>query len=495
MAEKFIEELYKNAEIVYELEVIVEDIRLRSDTTAVSRLNDVFSRLAELSQNYIEINLDYGKIFWSKVKKISSITGDLTEIGDVIEIEILPRVREYLGILADINVDLNKNYSIMSTRSGFLTLYSKEKDIYIHSMDDPMMEARKYVSSLYDVSKDVYYVFGCGMGYELYQLYELSEGFTQIILYEPCEEIYTAAVSYGVLSKIPDDYLERCDFENVSEFMERAENSDAGILINIPSLHALEDNEEKRCLTSCWMMQNSARRFEKDNKNRIRNAMLNLPDAEVYLKDKCEEVVIVAAGPSLSEQINLLRDRRGRKIIAVGTIFHKLLSEGIKPDCVVMIDPKESMVEQIRGIEESEVPLLLDDNAYWKLARIYKGPTYFMKNWNYSGTVASAAIEVAAHMGATVFYLMGYDMAYPVLQSHADGATSMSELDMNRLFLTESTDGGKVLTDNHLSYYLTVIENQIKNHKEIKFINMSKHGAKINGTINWNGDANETVIA
>ncbi len=486
MAESFIEDIYRYSRVIYELQRVVKDIRLFFDDAAIFRLDSIFPELCELCKMCISTNLESGKELWDKVMALTTIKNDLIELGDQIDIEVVPCLKRIVSNIADINVDVDDDYAIRSSQSGYLTLYSKKFGLYLHGKDNPMLDAMEYVSSFYDGSKEEYYVFGCGLGYEVYQLFDLSDSFTRIILYEPDERIYEMACSYGALSMIPREYLSRIRFENAADFLRQAVDKNAGILINLPSVHMAANAEERRVLTTFWMEQDTLRSFYGNLCfNTVRNRALDYPFADKFFEEhQCDEAVVIAAGPSLSSRMDDLRNSKGKKkLIAVGTVYRKLLEDGIEPDCVVIIDPKTEMIDQIDGIEESEIPLLLDENVYWKIPRYYNGPCYFMKDVTYAGTVSSAAIGVAIRMGARKIYLVGLDLAYPGKQSHVDGAVSNEILDEARLFPIRSMDGGEVLTDTHMAYYINVIEDQISENEDIEFYNLSEHGALLRGTI------------
>ena len=495
MAEQFIEELYSFSSMVFELERVVEEIRLFLDENATARLDRIFPDLTTMCKRIIADDVIKGKQLWEEIKCITQIVSDLTSIGDHIEMNILPCIRRYLSDYSNINVDINDKYSIQSTASGYLTLYDKENNLLLHSKNDPMYEAMLYVRSFYNCSKSVYYVYGCGMGYAVYQLYEQSEGFTHIILYEPDDIVYSTAISYGVLSRIPAENLERRVFANIDDFLINACKDNVGILINITSAHTLKDGPEKIKIITNWIWQNTQRKYEGYNScNRIRNALLKYQNAEVFVKNNIrKEVVVVAAGPSLSDSLSILKDWIGKKaIIAVGKAFTKLLNEKIIPDCIVMIDPTEGTLKQLpENNSEIMPPMLLDDNVYWKIPRTYSGEKYFMKNWIYTGTVSSAAIEVGLRMGAQSIYLVGLDLGYPVLESHAEGIVDSKHMNETGLFKVERTNGGEVFTDKQLNYYREQIEIQISNHPETVFYNLSETGARIQGTKKYHYEIND----
>ena len=94
-------------------------------------------------------------------------------------------------------------------------------------------------------------------------------------------------------------------------------------------------------------------------------------------------------------------------------------------------------------------------------------------------------MEVAAQLNPNSIYLIGLDLSYPTLQSHVNGAVGEFNLDKATLFHTASNDGGEVLTDTHLAYYINVIEQIICSYPDTCFYNLSLHGAKIKGTKIW----------
>ncbi len=483
------DEFGKYAGIVYDLEKTVEYSRLFLDRLAIERLNRVFPELADVCKECIDEDITLGKQMWDVTKALTSVDGDLVSIGDHIELLLLPLLKTFIERKCSFNEALNDKYVVKSTASGFLTLYAKDKNIYLHSNNDPMFSEMKYVRSFYDETKKVYYVYGAGLGYLPYQIWDVSEGYTKIKLFEPNDAIYNAALEYGVLSKIPPEKIERVNYNNVHGFLQAAEAENAGVMIHVPSANLIDDEIEKRELLSHWILLNTNRIHDDGwSYNRARNKVANLPNAELMVKNmQSREVVVVAAGPSLTDHLEEIRSWRGeKKIVVVGHAFHKLIDEGIVPDCVVIIDHLKGMMDQVRGIDKMGIPLLVGGDAYWGLAQSYKDVAFSIDDWNYGGTVASAAIEVAIKMNADTIYLTGLDLGYPIHQSHADGIEGQDVLESDKLFAVASSDGGEVLTDKQLDYYRKQIQIQISNHNSIKFYNMSEHGAKIEGAYLWN---------
>ena len=136
----------------------------------------------------------------------------------------------------------------------------------------------------------------------------------------------------------------------------------------------------------------------------------------------------------MDDNLDFLKENQGKKtVIAVGTVFRKLLECGITPDLVAVLDPQERTYQQMEGLEGEKVPMLVAVTAYWKFAANYQGDKYLVplvgvheekekeEPWVIGGTVTHLAIEAAVRFGAKKIYLVGVDLAYPNGLSHAEG--------------------------------------------------------------------------
>ena len=240
------------------------------------------------------------------------------------------------------------------------------------------------------------------------------------------------------------------------------------------------------------------------------NRRQGLPDIHELDRSKVKkEAVVIGGGPSVDEYIDTVRAWKGRKtLIAVGTVWKRLLREGIKPDYVVMFDPSEMVFKQVYGIEDQSVILLLAMQANWRIARYYKGPMYTMCHmcpgsgieryakendfdiWFSGGSVSVLAMEFAIRCFVDRIYMVGLDLAYPGAVSHAEGTESRKKMDISNMIAVTAVHGGIVYTDVSLDTYRMWIEFIINETVGIEYINMSKEGAKIKGTL-WYEDIKE----
>lgn len=91
------------------------------------------------------------------------------------------------------------------------------------------------------------------------------------------------------------------------------------------------------------------------------------------------DIYIIAAGPSLDKNLELLRDRpKNAVLISTGTTFHKMLSLGIRPDYVMVTDPNDRVIFQLRDNEAETIPMILLSTANRQFVQKYHGKKYLI---------------------------------------------------------------------------------------------------------------------
>jgi hypothetical protein len=211
-------------------------------------------------------------------------------------------------------------------------------------------------------------------------------------------------------------------------------------------------------------------------------------------------VVLVAAGPSFSKNVEELRNRSDSTvIIAVSTIYRKLLELDIRPDYVIHSDAQGKTYWHLRGIEET-IPLLVLSTGYEGCARLYNGPSYIIYQNGYQlaeeaaeragvrayetgGSVATVALDVALQCGASKVILVGQDLAYTDGLAHAKGVSRQQVSDAEHTVKVAGYYGKTVETSLVLSDLLRWFETYVKERPAFagKIINATEGGAKING--------------
>lgn len=222
--------------------------------------------------------------------------------------------------------------------------------------------------------------------------------------------------------------------------------------------------------------------------------------------------IIVAAGPSLNKNIDDLAAAKNKAcIIATDTALKPLLTHGIIPDFIVIVDGKKPAL-LFEHEMFSDVPLVMSAVVSREPVNMHKGRKYF--SWDGTryetdiikvakenssnpdsidmisvptgGSVATTAFSFACILGSRTVILMGQDLALTGNKTHADGTfkDKMEELDMSKGKYIEVEDiyGNSVLTRSDYKSYLDWFNEYIPALKEVHVIDATEGGAKIKGT-------------
>ncbi len=500
MAEAFLEEIYKEAELAYRLKLAVEYARIHDELHMGEICNESFRTLCEVCKEYLQQDREKGLALWREIQTFTGIDNDLVMRGDVIEKRILPLLEEKIRLWGgDICVENEEgDFLFESSASGFLTLKDLKRNKYFHSAVDPMWEAGKLAEYIFTPEKKEYSIWGLGLGYLIYQLYVISAGTVRIHVFEKDPRMVEYAKNYGVLDWIPKDKLEIVTVEKPEAFLKSAAKEGMGYYVFLPEVYG-ETADVRRRLEDVYMQFATPKKLHGDSElnywNNKRSGCHPVSDLSRLFLNSQSEFIIVAAGPSLDDNIEFLRQNQGRKtIIAVGTVFRKLMENGIVPDIVTILDPQERTYRQIEGLEDQSVPMLLGVTAYWRFAANYQGDKYLVpltgvheeteseEAWAIGGTVTHLAIEAAIRFGAGSIYLVGVDLAYPNGVSHAEGTMDRTVKGTADMLPVEGVGGTVVYADSMFIAYRRWIEDRIALTPQITYYNMSRIGAKIAGT-------------
>lgn len=504
MAEQFIEDIYHDAMIIEYIKEYIYLISCDRYRDARPVYNRAAGELERLIRNLAPDNRELAINLQNTAYSCVDIYDDTRQAQGIVEGQLIPAMYQYMSYFTDIEVDTGR-YLIKSSDTGFLTIYDHETGLYIHSTYDPMWEAYQAAKSIFDPAFQQYRIFGVGLGYLPYQLWKLSGGASKIIIYENDKEMLRYAYDYGVLSWISEDDVEivqdddlRClgirfcssigntsDCKQHISFWKRKECI-SGKYEEITRLAAnleLEISTKNVTRINLWK-----------NKGRI-----SIPFEQLKNRYNRNEWLIVAAGPSLNDNIDFIKSSIGKRgIIAVNSTLRRLAKEKIIPDIAVAADRYSQMEEHLSGIEDytRKIPLIADWLTNWRFTEKYQGEFCFVTTsaslgsiqednddiWEIGGTVSSLAIETTIRIGAKRVYFIGLDLAYPLGKRYADGMQVDNNLNNMSSIMVKSVEGIQVPTSEAFCWFREVIERQIRNHPDIDFINMSTHGAYIEGT-------------
>ncbi len=425
----------------------------------------------------------------------------------LVQDRLIPDLYLYIQQFTGIDVTEGK-YSLKSSSTGFLTVYDNDLHMHMHDTYDPMYEAYQTARSIYKPQMEEFLILGCGLGYLAFQIYEQSSGAVTIYIYEEDMAMLNYAYDFGVLSLIPEDILKVVQYDDremlAADFIAKINDNDAvGYTISPwkSNAYAGTCNHELNRIDVNNSFNLQIRDLAPINlwKNRkLKNVALH----EIISLFDYTEWVVLSAGPSFDESIPFIKESKGKRgIIAVNTVLIRLVKEGILPDIVASADQFNEQIGHIETVADStrDIPLIADWLVNWKYSSLYQGPICFVRTnasakiteafvpneniWDISGTVSCLAVEAAVNLKAKTIYLVGQDLAYPGKQMYAQG---MPYPEMNKDIIRDiqipSVDGGMVDSCEAFIWFKKSLEYQIAKYSDVRFINMSRHGALITGT-------------
>jgi hypothetical protein len=243
------------------------------------------------------------------------------------------------------------------------------------------------------------------------------------------------------------------------------------------------------------------------------NTVHNLSKAglgsDIRALNRCCEgmpLVLVAAGPSLDDQLGFLQEIQGRAlIVAVNSAFRAVTSAGVVPEITVAVDPKEFTAMGYRGCPLGNTHLVCSFQVYPEVVGLFESRVFPISAQNPlssglrqvlqlpadppmigDGTVSSTVVNLAAWMGCDEVYLVGQDLAIG-----SDGRTHVTNsfytdqeenyYDTNQCQWVEGNSGQLVPIEPKLRAYLQIFENLVSHYDGIRFFNLATEGARIHG--------------
>ena len=261
MAEEFLSKIYEYADLISELRHTVEYIRMQDDHHSVMNLNRLVSKICQMCEECVDRDSSLAGRMWTQVRNMESIENDLNFLGDILENGLLPLMEEDVQSMAQIIQEDGDGFRLESTACGFLTIWDGHINRYLHSNNNPMEEARKYIETYYEPQRQKYSVYGCGLGYHIYQLYKVSRGSVVITLYDKSKKMVEYAQKYGVLGWIPSENLKIVTIDSVIGFLNSVNNNDTGMLMYKPSVYQIDDEIQREALLELYMQQSTMFKF------------------------------------------------------------------------------------------------------------------------------------------------------------------------------------------------------------------------------------------
>ncbi len=396
----------------------------------------------------------------------------------------------------------------------------------IHPQDDPVSETDEFLNMVPEASTGVVVQVGMGLGYSALSLMDKRPKIQNFIFFEPDTGIFIQALTCMDLKPIlKDPRVMLCigpdiDIEKITNALSRTlQLENIHILKHLPLRKAMGGdyldcyNKVFDALISYNMegatlihhgekfFNNRFAHFRTMHHHRllqeIQNAYSGIP------------AIMVAAGPSLDQNIHLLSQAKDKAvIIAVDSALPALLARDITPDFVTAIDYDVYTYEKIasvspiaRGsslvcmpwVDISVTKKFPAENVYWAFTSVT------FEKWMNSclggnmsvggvGTVAHLNIITAIILGCSPCVFMGQDLSYSGETDHAENVALGYSQDMEQALARsdgpriKAIDGSLLPTRNDFISYKNMFEKIISSNPG-HYINSTARGAHIEGTL------------
>lgn len=420
--------------------------------------------------------------------------------------------------------------NIEETRRGDKTIWIEKdgKKLYLHSKYNPIREAEAIIAEYEEIDSDTTVIFyGTGLGYHI-DLFLQKYPDVDYYIYEPIPELLYAYLSHNSLRKLPslkmkDLILADNEIEARKFFNQLVDRTSGKYIHVVLSSHKnIFPEEYERFLESFkgtlkdkkshigvnlafqerWIL-NSMKNFKE---------VLNTPNILLEKKGKFQgkPAIIVAAGPSLNEEIENLRcikEKGLAYIFSVGSAINTLLYHGIYPDAATTYDPGEFNQNVFTKVKEKgikDIPMIFGSSVGYETLIDYPGKKYHMitsqdtvSNYylkNKDGkpinivqdapSIAVVTVQLLYELGFNPIILVGQNLAYKGKKRHSEGISyskDVTDKEIEKGIWVKDVYGNEVLTNEGYNNMRMQMEYYIKTLPNIEVINTTKGGAHIEG--------------
>lgn len=403
------------------------------------------------------------------------------------------------------------------------------KTEYIHSQYDPLHEAKRFIEQIPELDSHNHVLFvGAGLGYQI-SVFTSTYPNKSYSICELHEELIVSLLSSYDLTK--DKNLKGLFLGNPSNELHvilqhfiRSTNGAFYVAVLPGYKRIFQEAVDNFLATLQKAIEDSRKLLGVRNafeKKWLINAMANMKYTvqtnNLFLMENNvfnrRPVIIVAAGPSLSQEIEnlrLIKENGTAYIIAVGSAVNSLLHHGIYPDAACTYDPHFHNVNVVQKVINAgaDIPLIYGTTVGYTTLPKYPGPmvhvitktdpvadyllnpedaTHRIPTVNDAPSIAVIALQLFAHLGADPIVFVGQNLAFLHDQYYATGIqydgrpTEVQEQDQENVMFTEDVYGNQTRTNWPFYMMKTQLEHYIGAYSGRRYVNTTKGGAKING--------------
>ncbi len=415
-----------------------------------------------------------------------------------------PELYEELIKIDTINED---KYKAVITCSGEVAIRIHDRITYSSTVDSFMSGEQKFYES-FDNQVSEYTFVGLNLPW-LEAMYSLGRG-TRVTVFEHDIYMIKLILKYNKMRTL----LQCQDYQIVydrdfSKLSEHLKHMTGNLWIHKPCIANIENPEIRNVLRLAFTSVNSIQTQRKMlEKNFIGNLLAGAKTIdEISSAFKGKNMIYIAGGPSLDYDMETLKKASDDKqyiLVAAGTVAKKLLGKKIIPDYIILSDCKDSIIEQIKGIDEREmkqIGLLYLSTVSAAVVEIWKGKKYMLLQMDFDkaeiyagnigatlfetgGSVSTLAVDMAVRLKCGSLICVGLDLAYTNGKIHASECKSYEEGEagnQNQRIVISSVDGLELQTTAVYEIYRKFIESRISRPDAGMDIYNTAKGAYIKG--------------
>ncbi|GFN35857.1 motility associated factor glycosyltransferase family protein [Tepidimicrobium xylanilyticum] len=419
---------------------------------------------------------------------------------------------------------------VEEARKGDKTIWIEKDDkkLYLHSKYNPIKEAEAIIEEYEEVESDTTVIFyGTGMGYHI-DLFLQRHPDVNYYIYEPIPELLYTYLSHKSLKKLPslkmkdlilaDNEVEARNFFN--QLIDKASGRYIHVVLSSHKNIFTEEYEKflelfKKTLKDKKSSIGINLAFQKRwILNSMKNFKVVLSTPNILLEKKGafkgKPAIIVAAGPSLNEEIENIRyikEKGLAYIFSVGSAINTLIYHNIYPDAATTYDPGKFNHNVFKKIKEKgikDIPMIFGSSVGYETLIDYPGEKYHMitsqdpvsnyylksKDGNTinivhdAPSIAVVTVQLLYELGFNPIILVGQNLAYKGKKRHSEGvyySKDVTDKEVEEGIWVKDVYGNEVLTNEGYNNMRLQMEHYIKTLPNIKVINTTKGGAHIEG--------------
>ena len=375
---------------------------------------------------------------------------------------------------------------------------NKEVKINLCSKYNPLKEAESWADKIYDETKEIFLIYGVGMGYHLTAMLMRMNENQKLYVMETNIDFWQQVEAHIDESLKVDTknykLLVTKNMKQLTELLEEIKDKKAVFAIYGPSIKLVPPQlEALKNLLELYSLRNQDQGdYAEVEANCKRNNEMGYPNISNFFNKIHKPIIIVSGGPSLDKNVECLKEVNDKVFIfSTARTLSTLINRGIRVDMFSMIDIKPWMYKQIEGFEDLNIPFVFLNTASPIAVEKYNGPKYIAYNVDSpkeqegriesGGSVATAMLDMAIHFGGNPIIFIGQDLAYTNNTTHCDNNMGASTVEASDFKQVKGIDGKYIPTTTSLLSYKYWIEKKIRSSKTVHFINATEGGAFIEG--------------